>query len=116
MFAAGGLQGTEDGADDRAADPHEGDHDDEPPDGDGLGHVDAAAVLAATAAGDAEGRAEVGGAIRRCVAAAGGVRGVGGVVVAEEDGGAGESGPGRETKRVSLGIGTGRNPFVRFRL
>ena len=117
MFAARGLEGPEDGAHDGAADPDEGDHHDEPPDGDGLRHVDAAAVLAAAAARDAQGRTEIRGATRRCVAAATAASGVSGgvdVVIGVEAGRASESGPGKtKTKSGSLReIGTGRQTSI----
>lgn len=47
MLPARGFEGSKDCADDGAADPHEGDHDDEPADGDGLSDEDATASLGA---------------------------------------------------------------------
>ena len=45
VFPALSFHGTKDGANDGAADADEGDHDDEPADGDGLGDGKAAAGL-----------------------------------------------------------------------
>ena len=45
VFPALGFHGTKDGANDGAADADEGDHDDEPADGDGLGDGKTAAGL-----------------------------------------------------------------------
>ena len=48
VFPAGGLQGAENRANDGAADAHEGDHDDEPANRDGLVQSDPTAVLGGT--------------------------------------------------------------------
>ena len=45
MLSSRGFKCTQDSAHDGAADAHEGDHHDEPPDGDGLSDQDAAARL-----------------------------------------------------------------------
>ncbi len=71
MLPARGLERAEDGADDAAADADEGDHDDEPSDGDGLRDAEAAAVLAHAGAGGGRGGRGDGGRSARVVVAPG---------------------------------------------
>ena len=51
MLPSGRPHGSEDGADDSTTNAHEGDHDDEPANGDGLSHDNSAARFTALLAG-----------------------------------------------------------------
>ena len=63
VFATGGLERAEHGADDGAAEADEGDHHDEPPDRDGLGDHQAAARLGVLLLGAVRQSAETGGRV-----------------------------------------------------